>query len=165
MIFLEIVTFWTFFRQSHTLAALKAWCHWLSNLHTVSLKNPNLDPQCRELTSKITQAVTSVISSPSSPPDLVHSASHFMVTLTGTVRPPSIWKLKEFTELYSAILQQIRLPDQDQRLGLMKFLAFVCRKSKFFEMVEKSMIYKQNGTQSTHKIWLHNYCINYFQKS
>jgi hypothetical protein len=34
---------------------------------------------------------------------LVHAAAHFMVTLTGTVRPPSIWKLKEFTDLYSSI--------------------------------------------------------------
>lgn len=46
---------------------------------------------------------------------LVHSASHFMVTLTGTVRPPSIWKLKEFTDLYSGI-HNLRLPEDDFRL-------------------------------------------------
>ena len=38
-----------------------------------------------------------------------------MVTLTGTVRPPSIWKLKEFTELYSGV-HNLRLGPEDRRL-------------------------------------------------
>ena len=38
-----------------------------------------------------------------------------MVTLTGTVRPPSIWKLKEFTELYSGV-HNLRLCPEDRRL-------------------------------------------------
>ena len=46
---------------------------------------------------------------------LVHSAAHFLVTLTGSVRPPSIWKLKEFTELYSN-LHSLNLVPEDHRL-------------------------------------------------
>ena len=46
---------------------------------------------------------------------LVHSAAHFLGTLTGTVRPPSIWKLKEFTELY-ACLNHLKLEPNDHRL-------------------------------------------------
>jgi hypothetical protein len=42
---------------------------------------------------------------------LVHSAVHFMVTLTGTVRPPSIWKLKEFTEFYNGLHQVRNAPN------------------------------------------------------
>ena len=45
---------------------------------------------------------------------LVHSAAHFLGTLTGTVRPPSIWKLKEFTELY-ACLNHLKLEPNDHR--------------------------------------------------
>ena len=52
---------------------------------------------------------------PSYPFQLIHSAAHFMVTLTGTVRPPSIWKLKEFTELYSGV-HNLRLCPEDRRL-------------------------------------------------
>ena len=102
-------------RQAHTLAALKAWCHWLSSLHTVSLKNDSYEPQCRDLTSRITVAVASVVKEPQSPPPvLVHAASHFMVTLTATVRPPSIWKLKEFTDLYATV-HQLNLSEEDFR--------------------------------------------------
>ena len=46
---------------------------------------------------------------------LVHSAAHFLCTLTGTVRPPSIWKLKEFTDLYSC-LNHLKLEPDDHRL-------------------------------------------------
>lgn len=46
---------------------------------------------------------------------LVHSAAHFLGTLTGTVRPPSIWKLKEFTELYAS-LNTLKLEPDDHRL-------------------------------------------------
>ena len=46
---------------------------------------------------------------------LVHSAAHFLVTLTGSVRPPSIWKQKEFTELYS-LLPSLNLSPEDHRL-------------------------------------------------
>ena len=48
-------------------------------------------------------------------PKLVHSAAHFLVTLTGTVRPPSIWKLKEFTDLYSGV-QHLKLQPEAHRL-------------------------------------------------
>jgi hypothetical protein len=106
------------------LAALKAWCHWLSQLHSLALKDPiTFEPQCKDLTSRIMVAVSPVIkddhtgssSSKSNRLKLVHSASHFLGTLTGTVRPPSIWKLKEFTELYSS-LNQLKLEPDDHRL-------------------------------------------------
>ena len=45
----------------------------------------------------------------------MHFVIHFAVTLTGSVRPPSIWKQKEFTELYSA-LPQLNLSPEDHRL-------------------------------------------------
>ena len=38
-----------------------------------------------------------------------------MVTLTGTVRPASIWKLKDFTDLYSMI-HQLELQSEAHRL-------------------------------------------------
>ncbi len=121
-----------FFSQAHTLAALKAWCYWLAKLHTASLKNQAYEVQCRELTSKVTLAAVTIIkdecdeevgkiasrdpSHPQSPSTvLVHSAVHFLVTLTGTVRPPSIWKLKEFTDLY-ARTQRLRMAPEDHRL-------------------------------------------------
>ena len=47
---------------------------------------------------------------------LVHSAAHFLVTLTGSVRPPSIWKLKEFTELYSTLPHLVLSESEDHRL-------------------------------------------------
>ncbi len=115
--------------QAHTLAALKAWCHWLAKLHTASLKNPSFESQCRELTSRVTLAAVTVIKdgadapASSSSSDLAHSAVHFLVTLTGTVRPPSIWKLKEFTDLYASNLR-LRLPQEDHRL-LVRSLANV----------------------------------------
>ena len=109
-------------RQSETFAALKAWYHWLSQLHTTSIKSPEFEPRCRELTSSIMIAVAPVIKSAAAvssaapmPEPLVHSAAHFMATLTGTVRPPSIWKLKEFTELYSSVTS-LRLASDDRRL-------------------------------------------------
>ena len=51
---------------------------------------------------------------------LVHSAAHFLGTLTGTVRPPSIWKLKEFTELY-ACLNHLKLEPNDHRQEQINF--------------------------------------------
>ena len=120
--------------QAHSLAALKAWCHWLAMLHTASLKNPSYESQCRELTSRVTLAAVTVVkegggaaadkSAPSSSSSvLVHSAVHFLVTLTGTVRPPSIWKLKEFTDLYAGA-QRLSLSPEDNRL-LVRSLANV----------------------------------------
>ncbi len=110
-------------RQAHTLAALKAWCHWLAMLHTASLKNPLYESQCRELTSRVTLAAVTVVKEGSQEEEekdgaksvLVHSAVHFLVTLTGTVRPPSIWKLKEFTDLYAGA-QRLSLSPDDHRL-------------------------------------------------
>ena len=109
------------FRHAQALAALKAWCHWLSQLHSLALKDPTFEPQCKDLTSKIMVAVSPVLKenqqAESTPArlKLVHSASHFLCTLTGTVRPPSIWKLKEFTELYSS-LNHLKLEPEDHRL-------------------------------------------------
>ena len=49
---------------------------------------------------------------------LVHSAAHFLGTLTGTVRPPSIWKLKEFTgkSLSEALIFASTNPQYENRL-------------------------------------------------
>ncbi len=107
-----------FCRHAQALAALKAWCHWLSQLHSLALKDQSYEPQCKDLTSRIVVAVSPVIREGNVDDrrqKLVHSASHFLVTLTGTVRPPSIWKLKEFTELYSS-LNQLKLEPDDHRL-------------------------------------------------
>lgn len=114
---------------------MKAWCHWLAKLHTASLKNPAYENQCRELTSRITLAAVTVIKDGSNPAAeasdkdstavLVHSAAHFLVTLTGTVRPPSIWKLKEFTDLYAAIHTRLQLPSEDDYRLLVRSLANV----------------------------------------
>ncbi len=59
-----------------------------------------------------------------SPADLVHSASLFMATLTGTVRPPSIWKLKEFTDLYG-LAGSLRLPSSEDKRLLVRALSNV----------------------------------------
>merc|ERR1719245_353411 len=77
--------------HAQALAALKAWCHWLSQLHSLALKDPTFEPQCKDLTSRIMVAVSPVLKenqqAESSPArlKLVHSASHFLCTLTGTV--------------------------------------------------------------------------------
>ena len=101
------------------MAALKAWCHWLSQLHSLALKDANFEPQSKDLTSRIMVAVSPVIKDnqmcSKNRQKLVHSAAHFLGTLTGTVRPPSIWKLKEFTELY-ACLNHLKLEPNDHRL-------------------------------------------------
>ena len=112
------------FRQAHILAALKAWCHWLAKLHTVSLKHSSYEPQCRELTSRITISATAILREENTPAPLVHSAAHFLSTLTGTVRPPSIWKLKEFTELYTCV-EQLRFPSEEDRKLVVRALANV----------------------------------------
>ena len=100
------------------MAALKAWCHWLSQLHSLALKDANFEPQSKDLTSRIMVAVSPVIKDnqmgSKNRQKLVHSAAHFLGTLTGTVRPPSIWKLKEFTELY-ACLNHLKLEPNDHR--------------------------------------------------
>lgn len=101
--------------HAQALAALKAWCHWLAQLHSLALKNPHYEPQCKDLTSSIMVGVSPVIKDSHARQRLVHSAAHFMGTLTGTVRPPSIWKLKEFTELYGS-LNQLKLEPDDHRL-------------------------------------------------
>ena len=67
-----------FCSQAQTFAALKAWCHWLSQLHTVSLKNPSpsargtsaYEQQCRDLTSRIMMAVAPVIRDAGSSPEV-----------------------------------------------------------------------------------------------
>ena len=81
----------------------------------MSLKNPAYENQCRELINGLVVAVASVIKEEGCPTNLVHSASHFMVTLTGTVRPPSIWKVKEFTDLYNSV-HSLNLSTEDNRL-------------------------------------------------
>ena len=91
----SIYIFWLFFLtpyllfcfQAQTLASLKAWCQWLSQLHTVSLKDESYEPQCRDLTSRIMVAVAPVVKAGDSL-ELTHSAAHFMVTLTGTYKKP-----------------------------------------------------------------------------
>ena len=96
--------------QASTLAALQAWCHWLAALHSESLQDSTYTWLCSDLTSRIVVAVVAALRdgagghSPSAvSQSMTHSAAHFLVTLTGTVRPPSIWKVKEFTDLYSAV--------------------------------------------------------------
>ena len=66
--------------QAQTFAALKAWCHWLCQLHTVSLKSPPTqqssgssspyEQQCRDLTSRIMMAVAPVIRDSGSSPEV-----------------------------------------------------------------------------------------------
>lgn len=107
--------------HAQSLATLQAWCQWLAQLHKLSLRDNRYDADCKELTSRIMVAVSSVLKdnndvAPSEQRKLlVHSAVHFLVTLTGSVRPPSIWKLREFTELY-ADLHTLRLAPDDHRL-------------------------------------------------
>ncbi|XP_059099703.1 exportin-6-A-like [Tigriopus californicus] len=88
--------------QVATIASLKAWCHWLAQLHAIASADSHHEVLCKDLTSAMVLTIGPVIRQRDSPA-LVHSAAHFLVTLTGTVRPPSIWKLKEFTDLYSSI--------------------------------------------------------------
>merc|ERR1711899_438521 len=106
--------------HAQALAALKAWCHWLSQLHSLALKDANFEPQSKDLTSRIMVAVPPVIKDDhmgsKNRLKLVHSAAHFLVTLTGSVRPPSIWKLKEFTELYSSLPHLVLSESEDHRL-------------------------------------------------
>lgn len=68
--------------QAQTLASLKAWCPWLTHLHTLSLKDESYLPQCRDLTLRIMVAVAPVVKAGDAL-ELTHSAAHFMVTLTG----------------------------------------------------------------------------------
>ena len=100
--------------QAETIAALKAWCHWLAALHSESLQDSSYTWPCNDLTSNIVRQVVTVIKDTSTPA-LTHSGAHFLVTLTGTVRPPSIWKLKDFTDLYNMI-SQLELENQAHRL-------------------------------------------------
>merc|ERR1719322_1471731 len=109
------------FVQAHaqTLAALKAWCHWLSQLHKLSLEDKSYETECKDLIARIMVAVSPVLKDQSPGRNrtlLVHSAAHFLVTLTGSVRPPSIWKLKEFTELYSTLPHLVLSESEDHRL-------------------------------------------------
>jgi len=100
--------------HAETIASLKAWCHWLSSLHSESLQDSTYTWVCSDLTSNIVKAVV-VIVKDTSTPQLTHSGAHFLVTLTGTVRPASIWKLKDFTDLYSMI-HQLELQSEAHRL-------------------------------------------------
>ena len=36
-----------YIRHAQALAALKAWCHWLSQLHSLALKDSSYEPQCK----------------------------------------------------------------------------------------------------------------------
>jgi len=100
--------------HAQTLASLKAWCHWLAALHSEALSDSSYTWVSSDITSKIVSAVVIVVKEGDND-TLVHAATHFLVTLTGTVRPPSIWKLKEFTDLYSSI-SHIRLRPEAHRL-------------------------------------------------
>ena len=100
--------------HAETVAALKAWCHWLAALHSESLQDSSYTWVCADLTSGIVRQVVTVIKDTSTP-QLTHSAAHFLVTLTGTVRPASIWKLKDFTDLYNMI-QHLELQSEAHRL-------------------------------------------------
>ena len=109
------------FVQTHaqTLAALTAWCYWLSQLHKLSLQDKVYEGECKDLTSRIMVAVSPVLKDGGAGVNkslLVHSAAHFLVTLTGSVRPPSIWKLKEFTELYGILPHLVLSDPEDHRL-------------------------------------------------
>ena len=113
------ILFYYFIRHAQSLATIQAWCVWLSQLHKLSLKDKSWEGECRGLTSRVMAAVSAVLKDGSADPGrtrlLVHSAAHFLVTLTGSVRPPSIWKQKEFTELYS-LLPSLNLSPEDHRL-------------------------------------------------
>ena len=87
--------------QAATLAALQAWCHWLAALHSEALQDSSHTWVCSDLTNRI--VVATVAGLREGEGRLSHAASHFLVTLTGTVRPPSIWKVKEFTDLYTSL--------------------------------------------------------------
>ena len=100
--------------HAETIAALKTWCHWLAALHSESLQDSSYTWVTADLTSSIVRQVVVVVKDTSSP-DLTHSAAHFLVTLTGTVRPASIWKLKDFTDLYSMI-NHLNLASEAHRL-------------------------------------------------
>lgn len=100
--------------HAQTLATLKAWCHWLAALHSEALNDSSYTWVSSDITSRIVSAVVIVVKEGENE-KLVHAAAHFLVTLTGTVRPPSIWKLKEFTDLYSSI-RHLRLQPEAHRL-------------------------------------------------
>ena len=49
--FREIIFY--FFRHAQALAALKAWCHWLSQLHSLALKDSTYEPQCKGIVNHV----------------------------------------------------------------------------------------------------------------
>ena len=100
--------------HAETVAALKAWCHWLSALHSESLQDSSYTWVCSDLTSNIVRSVVTMVRDDTCP-QLTHAAAHFLVTLTGTVRPASIWKLKDFTDLYNMI-HHLHLQSEAHRL-------------------------------------------------
>ena len=100
--------------HGETIASLKAWCHWLASLHTESLQDSSYTWLCSDLTSNIVKNIVPVVKD-TSVTHLTHSGAHFLVTLTGTVRPASIWKLKDFTDLYNMI-HQLELQPEAHRL-------------------------------------------------
>jgi hypothetical protein len=88
--------FYSCFSHAQVLAALKAWCHWLAQLHAEHAVKPLYD----QLVSDMVNSSVPLLVRRGEPPKLCHSAAHLLVTLTGTVRPPRMWELQPIRDMY-----------------------------------------------------------------
>jgi len=82
--------------HAQILAALKAWCHWLAQLHTEDTMKPLYD----HLVLDMVNSAVPLLATRDEPTKLYHSAAHLLVTLTGTVRPAQIWELQPIRDMY-----------------------------------------------------------------
>ncbi|PNF22047.1 Exportin-6 [Cryptotermes secundus] len=98
--------------HAQVLAALKAWCHWLAQLHTEDTMKPLYD----HLVSDMVNSSVPLLARRGEPSKLCHSAAHLLVTLTGTVRPPRIWELQPIRDMYHVAASLTYLLPEAQRL-------------------------------------------------
>lgn len=98
--------------HAQILAALKAWCHWLAQLHTEDTMKPLYD----HLVLDMVNSAVPLLARRGEPSKLCHSAAHLLVTLTGTVRPAQIWELQPIRDMYLMATSFTYLLPEAQRL-------------------------------------------------
>ncbi|KAK7871791.1 hypothetical protein R5R35_014051 [Gryllus longicercus] len=98
--------------HAQVLAAMKAWCHWLAQMHSEA----GLKHMYNQFIIDIVDATVPLLAKQGEPAKLYHSAAHLLASLTMTVRPARLWEVESVRDLYRKVASLSYLPSESQRL-------------------------------------------------
>ncbi|XP_005096518.1 exportin-6 [Aplysia californica] len=90
--------------HAQSLAAVKAYTHWMSQFYSESLRTNQHQDQFRSMVMTVTEALAPLINK-QTPEKIVHSSAHLLLSISTTVRPAFLLESPAVLSLYDNAIQ------------------------------------------------------------